>query len=79
MPQYYRQAIGALVLFDLTDKKTFISAAKWINEVKQKASSKCQLILIGNKSDRCLSKVVSNEKVEESKGGVENVVDNGAQ
>ena len=58
LPNYYHQAFGALVVFDLTDHATFVSAAKYINEVKDKASSKCQLILIGNKVDRCLSKFV---------------------
>ena len=67
MPQFYRSAMGALVIFDLTSRDTFLAAAKWINEVKQKASSKCQIILIGNKSDRCRSKFVIDEEEEEEK------------
>ena len=51
----YRKALGAIVCFDLTSHKSFKAVSKWINEVKDKASKDCQIILVGNKADLCNS------------------------
>ena len=47
---YYRDAIGAMVFYDITDIKTFIDTEKWIKEL-QSANDMHKIIIIGNKKD----------------------------
>ncbi len=61
---YYRTAIGALVVFDITDAKTFNNVKKWINEVKEFSFNDIKIILIGNKTDLNLKRQVSREDAE---------------
>ncbi|ORY90936.1 small GTPase superfamily, partial [Leucosporidium creatinivorum] len=46
---YYRGAVGALLVFDITKPSTFASIARWHREVRE--NSEAQLVLVGNKSD----------------------------
>jgi Ras-related protein Rab-8A len=48
---YYRGAMGILLVFDLTNKKTFDSIDYWMSGIQQNASPGVDKILIGNKSD----------------------------
>ena len=48
---YYKGAIGALLVYDITRKDTFIHARKWLDEVKNNSSKTITVILIGNKKD----------------------------
>ena len=48
---YYKGAIGALLVYDITRKDTFIHATKWLEEVKNNSSKTITIILIGNKRD----------------------------
>lgn len=34
---YYRQAIGVLLVYDITNRGSFISLEKWISEVREHA------------------------------------------
>ncbi|MHA2279020.1 MAG: Rab family GTPase, partial [Candidatus Kariarchaeaceae archaeon] len=35
LPMYYRGALGALVVYDLTNEKSFQSVQKWMNDIKR--------------------------------------------
>ena len=48
---YYKGAIGALLVYEITRKDTFIHARKWLDEVKNNSSKTITVILIGNKKD----------------------------
>ena len=48
---YYKGAIGALLVYDITRKETFDHIIKWYNEVKLNGSKDICCILIGNKKD----------------------------
>ena len=48
---YYRSAIGALLVYDITRKETFLHVQKWLEEVKNNSSRQIVVILIGNKKD----------------------------
>ena len=48
---YYKGAIGALLVYDITRKETFDHITKWLNEVKLNGSKDICCILIGNKKD----------------------------
>ncbi|CAB16405.1 GTP-binding protein ypt2 [Schizosaccharomyces pombe] len=48
---YYRGAMGILLLYDVTDKKSFDNVRTWFSNVEQHASENVYKILIGNKCD----------------------------
>ena len=48
---YYKGAKGALIVYDVTDERTFVNIDKWYNEIKEKSSKDINVMLIGNKTD----------------------------
>jgi small GTP-binding protein len=48
---YYRGAMGALLVYDITRRNTFENLDKWLKELKNFAEEGIVTILIGNKSD----------------------------
>lgn len=62
---YYRGAHAAIAVFDLTDGASFNHVKDWINDYREKKSSKANLILVGTKSDLYKTRVVSDEKIKE--------------
>ena len=48
---YYKGAMGALLVYDITRKETFTHAKKWLEEIRNNSSKNIVIILIGNKSD----------------------------
>ncbi|CAF1061201.1 unnamed protein product [Adineta steineri] len=49
---YYRNALGALVVFDILKASTFQNLDQWYNEVRANAGIDCSIILLGNKLDQ---------------------------
>lgn len=49
-PIYYRDADGALLVYDTTDAESFRRVAKWVEEL-QVAGTQCNLAIVGNKCD----------------------------
>lgn len=50
-PMYYRNAMGAIVVYDITNKETFMNAEHWIKKIIKERGGECKIILVGNKSD----------------------------
>ena len=48
---YYKGALGALLVYDITRHETFEHINRWLNEVKENGSKDIYCILIGNKKD----------------------------
>ena len=48
---YYRGSAGIILVYDVTDEKSFENLDYWINRIKQNGDSDCELILVGNKID----------------------------
>jgi small GTP-binding protein len=48
---YYRDAVGAIVVYDVTRPETLESAKGWIKDLKEKAGSDVVMLLVGNKID----------------------------
>lgn len=48
---YYRGAVGALVVYDLSKASTFENVPQWLSELRDHASNDIVVMLIGNKSD----------------------------
>ena len=48
--QYYHNADGVILVFDLTSENSFNKLNKWINEIEENTKN-IEIILVGNKSD----------------------------
>ncbi|XP_074559822.1 ras-related protein RABA2a-like [Curcuma longa] len=48
---YYRGALGALLVYDVTKPKSFENASQWLKELHDHADSNIIVMLIGNKID----------------------------
>jgi len=58
---YYRNALGALVVFDILKASTFQNLDQWYNEVRANAGIDCCIILVGNKLDQRHIRAVLSE------------------
>jgi Rab family protein len=50
---HYRRAVGALLVYDVTNHKTFQSTKRWIEELKKHSEPDIIIMLVGNKVDLC--------------------------
>ena len=48
---YYRGAVGALLVYDVTSASSFKHVVDWLRELKQYADSNIVILLVGNKTD----------------------------
>ena len=48
---YYRNADGIMLLFDLTQISTFNNLQNWIESVQEKVQDQLPLVIVGNKTD----------------------------
>lgn len=62
MSRFYRGAVGALLVYDITKQESFKNIEKWYNELKQYGDTKIVIILIGNKSDLKHLRAVDTEE-----------------
>ncbi|KAK8675489.1 hypothetical protein V6N13_033555 [Hibiscus sabdariffa] len=58
---YYRGALGALLVYDVTRHVTFESIKKWLKELRNHTHDDIVVMLFGNKSDLRHLRVVSTE------------------
>lgn len=48
---YYRGAVGALLVYDITKHVTYENVERWLKELRDHADSNIVIMLVGNKSD----------------------------
>ncbi|KMT18418.1 hypothetical protein BVRB_2g025630 isoform B [Beta vulgaris subsp. vulgaris] len=58
---YYRGAVGALLVYDITKRQSFDNVLRWLHELRDHADSNIVIMLVGNKSDlkhlRCVPEI----------------------
>ncbi|KAF3910407.1 hypothetical protein ABW20_dc0103783 [Dactylellina cionopaga] len=59
---YYRGAMGILLVYDVTDERSFNNIQTWFQNVEQHATEGVNKILIGNKCDWEEKRVISTER-----------------
>ena len=59
---YYKGAKGALLVYDITNKKSFDNLDRWISDLKTNGDEKISIVLLGNKSDLESQRVISTEE-----------------
>jgi Ras-related protein Rab-11A len=65
---YYRGAVGALVVYDMTRHVTFENVERWLKELRDHTDANIVIMLVGNKADLRHLRAVS---VEDAKGFAE--------
>ena len=63
--QYYRDSQGAIIVFDITKKKTFDSLQTWIDDIQDYSDKDIPIIIVGNKSDLIDEREVSENNINE--------------
>ncbi len=58
---YYRGALGALLVYDMTSRSSFENVEIWLSELKTHADTGTKIILVGNKSDLQEQRAVTRE------------------
>jgi len=48
---YYRGAVGALLVYDISKSVSYDNVERWLNELRDHADSNIVIMLVGNKSD----------------------------
>ena len=59
---YYKGASGIILIFDVTNIKSFENIKKWMNEIKEEISEKVSIVLIGNKIDNVKERKITKEQ-----------------
>ncbi|KAK9110994.1 hypothetical protein Scep_018513 [Stephania cephalantha] len=62
---YYRGAVGALLVYDITKRQSFDHVPRWLDELRGHADKNIVIILIGNKSDLENDRAVPAEDAKE--------------
>lgn len=50
---YYRNAVGVLVFYDITSRRSFDNVAQWVADARKYAVDGAVVMLVGNKKDLC--------------------------
>ncbi|KAH9748896.1 ras-related protein RABA1f [Citrus sinensis] len=58
---YYRGAVGALLVYDVTRHVTFENVERWLKELRDHTDSNIVIMLVGNKADLRHLRAVSTE------------------
>nr|XP_043606242.1 ras-related protein RABA1f [Erigeron canadensis] len=58
---YYRGAVGALLVYDVTRHVTFENVERWLKELRDHTDSNIVIMLVGNKSDLRHLRAVTTE------------------
>ena len=62
---YYRGANAIIIVFDLSDKKSFISITEWLKQIEKHAKENVFKFLVGNKSDLIDERKVTYEEAKQ--------------
>uniref|UniRef100_A0A5S6QAG8 Ras-related protein Rab-8A n=1 Tax=Trichuris muris TaxID=70415 RepID=A0A5S6QAG8_TRIMR len=59
---YYRGAMGILLVYDITNEKSFENIKNWVRNIEEHASTDVEKIILGNKCDMEKQRQVSKER-----------------
>ncbi|CAH8365679.1 unnamed protein product [Eruca vesicaria subsp. sativa] len=60
---YYRGAVGALLVYDVTRHVTFENVERWLNELRGHTDANTVIMLVGNKADLRHLRAISTDEV----------------
>lgn len=59
---YYRGALGAMLVYDVTKPASFENVPRWLRELKDHANRDIVLMMVGNKVDMCVAETGENNR-----------------
>uniref|UniRef100_A0A0E0Q2M5 Uncharacterized protein n=1 Tax=Oryza rufipogon TaxID=4529 RepID=A0A0E0Q2M5_ORYRU len=59
---YYRGALGAMLVYDVTSRRSFHHAARWLHDLRAHADNSIVVMLIGNKADLSHARAVAADE-----------------
>ena len=59
MPMYFRGAVAAVLVYDITSEESFQNVQSWVKELRQSGPDSIILAVAGNKRDRQKERKVS--------------------
>ena len=62
---YYRGAVGALLVYDISKHQTYENVMRWLKELRDHADSNIVIMLVGNKSDLRHLRAVPTEEAKQ--------------
>ncbi|KAK4775948.1 hypothetical protein SAY87_023909 [Trapa incisa] len=62
---YYRGAVGAMLVYDMTKRQSFDHMTRWLEELRGHADKNIVIMLVSNKSDLSSLRAVPTEDAEE--------------
>jgi len=62
---YYRGAVGALLVYDISKHSTYENVTRWLKELRDHADANIVIMLVGNKSDLRLLRAVPTEEAKQ--------------
>ena len=62
-PAYYRNTVGALMVFDLTKMKSFENLEIWLKEARSYSDADIAIVLVVNKLDLVNNREVKAEMI----------------
>eukprot|EP00598_Pedospumella_elongata_P000636 CAMPEP_0184981372 /NCGR_PEP_ID=MMETSP1098-20130426/11120_1 /TAXON_ID=89044 /ORGANISM="Spumella elongata, Strain CCAP 955/1" /LENGTH=228 /DNA_ID=CAMNT_0027504929 /DNA_START=173 /DNA_END=859 /DNA_ORIENTATION=+ len=65
IPSYIRDSSVAVVVYDITNRASFLNTSKWIEDVRNERGNDVIIILVGNKTDLSEKRQVSVEEGED--------------
>jgi len=64
IPSYIRDSSVAVIVYDITNRTSFLNTAKWIDDVRTERGTDVVMMLVGNKTDLADKRQVSVEEGE---------------
>lgn len=58
----YKGSNGIVLIYDITDRKTFDNVSKWMEDIKENIDNKVEVMLVGNKIDKTNDRLVKSEE-----------------
>ena len=51
-PIFFRRSIAALLVYDVTDRESFLALETWVQQIKDNTDENIVVMLVGNKVDK---------------------------
>ncbi|CEI95219.1 Putative Ras-like protein Rab-6B [Rhizopus microsporus] len=64
IPSYIRDSSVAVIVYDISNRQSFINTSKWIDDVRAERGEEVIIVLVGNKSDLSDKREVTVEEGE---------------
>ncbi|GAA5910310.1 Rab family GTPase YPT6 [Sporobolomyces salmoneus] len=65
IPSYIRDSSVAVVVYDITNRQSFMNTSKWVDDVRSERGNDVIIVLVGNKTDLNDKRQVTTEEAEQ--------------